>query len=148
MQTTAHEIAGRLNEYEATHEFLDYNIWEDVIHSLPEYDEKATAKADPGYWGGVAVLTDGTRIEKRKGEWVIVNTTTARERESRMAEAWEKARLVAPVLGAREMREDAEVRLYERIREAAAEGVSERDLAEASGISRTKVRRIIGREKP
>lgn len=71
MNTTARRIVDRLNEYEATHEFLDYNIWEDVIHSLPEYDEKATAKADPGYWGGVVVLTEGTRIVRRAGKWVI-----------------------------------------------------------------------------
>lgn len=40
----------------------------------------------------------------------------------------------------------AEAALHERIREAAEAGISERRLAEASGISRMKVRRIIGRE--
>ena len=66
--------------------------------------------------------------------------------DARFADAWEKSRLVAPVLEARFVWKRAEVALHERIREAAAAGVSERDIAEVSGISRTKVRRIIGRE--
>lgn len=69
--STAREIADRLNGYEATHAVEDRDIWYDVIDSLPEFDEKATAKADPGYWGGVVVLTDGTRIVRRENEWVI-----------------------------------------------------------------------------
>ena len=68
--------------------------------------------------------------------------------DARFAEAWEKSRLVAPMLEARFAWKRAEVALHERIREAAAAGVSERDLAEVSGISRTKVRSILGREKP
>ena len=71
MNTTAREIADKLNDYEATHDLSDHDIWFDVIRFLPEYDEDATAKADPGYWGDVVVLTDGTRIEHREGEWVI-----------------------------------------------------------------------------
>ena len=55
---------------------------------------------------------------------------------------------VGQVRDARVWVECAEVALRQRIRYAAAAGVSERRLAEASGISRTKVRRIIGREKP
>lgn len=66
--------------------------------------------------------------------------------DARFAEAWEKSSLVAPVLEARFVWKRAEVALHERIREAAAAGVSERDIAEVSGISRTKVRRIIGRD--
>ena len=66
--------------------------------------------------------------------------------DARFAEAWEKSRLVAPVLEARFAWKRAEVALHERIREAAAAGMSERDIAELSGISRTKVRRIIGRD--
>ena len=49
------------------------------------------------------------------------------------------------VRSARAARERAEFTLHERIREAAAEGVSERRLAEASGISRMTVRRVLGK---
>ena len=59
-----------------------------------------------------------------------------------------KASTADEVRAARWAQESAEATLHEVVREAAAAGVSERDLAEASGISRTKVRRIIGREKP
>lgn len=71
MQTTAREIADRLNEYEATHTVLDHDIWNDVIRVLDEYDDEATDEADPNYESNVVVLTDGTRIEHREGEWVI-----------------------------------------------------------------------------
>lgn len=57
-----------------------------------------------------------------------------------------KASTAEEVHAARVTRENAEAALHERIREAAAEGVSERRLAEASGISRMTVRRIIGRD--
>lgn len=57
-----------------------------------------------------------------------------------------KAHAANEVLEARFVWKRAEVDLHERIREAAAAGVSERRLAEATGISRTKVRRIIGRD--
>lgn len=58
----------------------------------------------------------------------------------------DKASAVTEVLDARFVWKGAESVLHERIREAAAAGVSERDLAAAAGISRTKVRRIIGRD--
>ena len=71
MQTTAREIADRLNEYEATHTVPNHDIWNDVIRTLPEYDDEATSKADPNYESNIVVLTSGTRIEHREGEWVI-----------------------------------------------------------------------------
>ena len=75
-----------------------------------------------------------------------MSTPTEREREARFAEAWEKVLLLKEVRDAQWRLERVEVRLRERVREAAAVGVSERDLAEASGLSRAKVRRIIGRD--
>lgn len=72
MQTTAREIADRLNDYDATHNLLDHDIWNDVIRGLDEYDDEATDAADPNYESNVVVLTDGTRIELRENEWVIV----------------------------------------------------------------------------
>lgn len=69
--TTAREIVDMLNDYEATHAVEDRDIWYDVIDSLPEFDEEATTKAGPRYWGRIVMLTDGTRIERREGKWVI-----------------------------------------------------------------------------
>lgn len=60
----------------------------------------------------------------------------------------DRDRAVTEVVEARFAWKRAEAALQQRILEAAAAGVSERELAQASGISRATVRRIIGREKP
>ena len=82
-------------------------------------------------------IANGTDYGLVAGIW-----TADGARQMRLA----KAVRVGQVRAAQWAVERAETRLHERIREAAAAGVSERRLAEASGISRMKVRRIIGRD--
>jgi hypothetical protein len=55
-----------LNAYEAEHtDPRESNLWGDVIHGLPEYDEMATADEDPGARSDVVVLRDGSVVRYR-----------------------------------------------------------------------------------
>ena len=58
------------------------------------------------------------------------------------------ATLLAALREVRRKEERARAELEHGLRECAAAGISERALAEASGLARATVRRIIGRERP
>jgi hypothetical protein len=54
---TVTEFVSQLNEYRGD------NIWEDVIRHHPDYDDDATAEADPTGASDTICLTDGTIID-------------------------------------------------------------------------------------
>ena len=68
-------ILAEVNDYETAYpEANPADVWQDVILWLPEYDDRATLTADPGWHSDVAVLCDGTTITRDTSarEWRAV----------------------------------------------------------------------------
>jgi len=81
----AQEVADLLNAYEAAHDDRtnDYNLWQDVIYDLDDYDADATEANDPSGMSDLVVLTDGTWIgwDVLSHQWRVVDALAAREGE-------------------------------------------------------------------
>lgn len=58
------EILAALNAYEGS------NIWEDLIRSIPGYDDLATEIIDPACYNNIFVLEDNSTFVREQGEWI------------------------------------------------------------------------------